>query len=116
MSPVLIPADSAGLSGITLATRAPYALSKPRLDAKSSVTVWILTPNHPLIVLPWSFNCPTIFSAKKTFFVPSKLVRDELANSSKNQQNYIQEVGQTLNLKYRLFKRYVGFLFSVGYS
>ena len=59
---------------------------------------------------------PTIFSAKKTFFVPSKLVRDELANSSKNQQNYIQEVGQTLNLKYRLFKRYVGFLFSVGYS
>lgn len=59
---------------------------------------------------------PTIFDADKTFFVPSKLVSEELATSSKNQQNYIQEVGQTINLKYRLFKRYVGFLFSVGYS
>ena len=51
-SPGLMPAASAGLFGITLATRAPYALFKPRLVAKSSVTVCILTPNQPLIVLP----------------------------------------------------------------
>ena len=58
----------------------------------------------------------TIFDANKTFFIPSTFVSNELPTITGQEKQLFLEVKQTLNLKYRLFKRYVGFLFSVGYA
>lgn len=58
----------------------------------------------------------TIFDANKIFFIPSTFVSNELPTITGQQKQLFLEVKQTLNLKYRLFKRYVGFLFSVGYA
>ena len=55
-------------------------------------------------------------SGVSKFFIPSTFVSNELPTITGQQKQLFLEVKQTLNLKYRLFKRYVGFLFSVGYA
>lgn len=61
-------------------------------------------------------NTQTLFDADKTFFIPSTVISNELSAFSEQQKTPFLEIKQTLNLKYRLFKRYIGFLFSVGYA
>ena len=55
-SPDLMPAASAGLSGCTMATRAPFSDLSDRLSASSLVTGWIWTPSNPRSTRPldWS--------------------------------------------------------------
>ena len=72
ISPASIPAFSAGLSSWTFATNAPLLSFKSKLSAISSVTPWICTPSHPLLVLPNSFNWSTIFTALLEGIVKSK--------------------------------------------
>ena len=60
-----MPALSEGLSFATLATRAPLGLSNFSNSAISFVTIWILTPSHPLLVSPnwinWSITFWALF-------------------------------------------------------
>ena len=55
-----------------------------------------------------------LFNVDNTFFVPTK--NDDLQELLNTKKNPITGIKQTLNVKYRLFNRYVGFLFSVGYT
>ena len=55
-SPDLMPAASAGLSGWTWATRAPFSLPSDMLCASSSVTGWICTPSRPRSTLPLALS------------------------------------------------------------
>ena len=57
ISPALMPPLAAGPVSVTLAIRAPRALSRPRLSAISSVTIWMRTPSQPRRVRPCSFSC-----------------------------------------------------------
>ena len=63
MSPALIPPLSDGLFSATLATSAPLGSSNFSTSAISFVTVWILTPSHPLLVSPNSINWLITFCA-----------------------------------------------------
>ena len=63
ISPALIPALSEGLFSATLATRAPLGSSNFSISAISWVTVWILTPSHPLLVSPNFINWSITFFA-----------------------------------------------------
>ena len=56
MSPAKIPALSDGLPFATLATNAPLGSSNFSASAISLLTVWILTPNQPLLVSPYLIN------------------------------------------------------------
>lgn len=70
-----------------------------------------------LLMDPNEETSKTIFNAENTFFVPSKAIVDDLkAEANLTKKAPLQGVTQTLNLRYRLFKRYIGFLFSVGYT
>ena len=63
-SPDLMPAASAGLSGVTWATRAPFSLSSDMLLASSSVTGWICTPSRPRSTRPLALSWATTGSAR----------------------------------------------------
>jgi len=56
-----------------------------------------------------------ILNAKETFFVPDINV-EEFDSLTKGKTEILKVAKETLGLRYRLFKRYVGFLFSVGYA
>ena len=77
----------------------------------------------------------TTFDVKNTFFIPSKKLNQEVTNDPSWQvikgynvnttgnmeyitddENSLETFTQTVNLRFRLFKRYLGFLFSVGYT
>jgi hypothetical protein len=77
----------------------------------------------------------TTFDAKNTFFIPSKKLNQEVTNDPSWQvikgynvnttgnmeyitddENSLETFTETVNLRFRLFKRYLGFLFSVGYT
>ena len=58
----------------------------------------------------------TLFDAEKTFFIPSKIVKNELSTITEQKQTPFLSLKQTLDLKCRLFKRYAGFFFSVSYT
>lgn len=55
-----------------------------------------------------------LLNVENTFFVPTK--NDDLQQLLNTKKNPIKGIKQTLDVKYRLFNRYVGFLFSVGYT
>lgn len=61
-------------------------------------------------------NLETILETKDTFFIPSKDIVEEILEESAIQVNQVQNFKQSLGLKYRLLKNYIGFLFSVGYA
>ena len=63
MSPAKIPALSDGLPFVTLATNAPLGSSNFSASAISLLTVWILTPNQPLLVSPYLINWSITFFA-----------------------------------------------------
>ena len=52
--------------------------------------------------------------ATKTFFVPHLGLEDDQTQPIKS--NIFEMATQSLNLRYKIFKRYVGFLFSAGYN
>ena len=66
MSPARMPAFSAGLSGNTSATSAPFSAESPNDWARSAVTGWTETPSHPRVTLPFSRSCGMIVLAMFT--------------------------------------------------
>ena len=58
----------------------------------------------------------TIFDAENTFFVPSTTKNEELTSNLAAKKSLFRKINQTVDLKYRLFKQYLGFFFSVGYN
>jgi hypothetical protein len=58
----------------------------------------------------------TIFDAENTFFIPTKDKSADFSTTFTNKKSLLRKVNQTVDLKYRLFKRYLGFFFSVGYN
>ena len=60
-SPLLIPAFDAEEFGFTPLTRAPRSFLSPRAFCNSAVTGWVVTPNQPLVILPYLIRSSVAF-------------------------------------------------------